>query len=83
MGDRVFLLDLVKENMKDIDYDLFEKDLKSHTYMLDVKEDYKTAGHYGVNGTPQFMVNGELLPDSSYEGLANAINKQLKVISGE
>ncbi|MEK3791525.1 DsbA family protein [Paenibacillus sp. FSL R7-0204] len=76
-----FLLDLVKENIKDIDYDLFEKDLKSHTYMLDVKEDYKTAGHYGVNGTPQFMVNGELLPDSSYDGLANAINKQLKVIS--
>ncbi|WP_245647931.1 DsbA family protein [Paenibacillus borealis] len=73
-----FLLDLVKENINGIDYSLFEKDLKEHTYMLDVKEDYKTAGHYGVNGTPQFMVNGKLLPDSSYEGLANAINEQLE-----
>jgi protein-disulfide isomerase len=74
-----FLLELVKENISDIDNSLFEKDLKEHTYMLDVKEDYKTAGHYGVNGTPQFMVNGTLLPDSSYEGLASAINEQLEV----
>lgn len=76
-----FLLDLVRENISDIDYSLFEKDLKGHTYMLDVKEDYKTAGHYGVNGTPQFMVNGGLLPDSSYEGLVSAINEQLEAMA--
>lgn len=76
-----YLLDLVKKNIEGIDYGLFEKELKNHTYMLNVKEDYKTAGHYGVNGTPQFMVNGQLLPDSSYEGLAGAINEQLEVIS--
>lgn len=73
-----FLLDLVKENLSGIDYNLFEKDLKEHTYMLDVKEDYKTAGHYGVNGTPQFMVNGSLQADSSYEELSKAINEQLE-----
>ncbi|MDT3426125.1 protein-disulfide isomerase [Paenibacillus forsythiae] len=72
-----FILDFVKSNINNIDYALFEKDLKEHKYMLDVKEDYKTAGHYGVNGTPQFMVNGVLLPDSSYEALATAIENQL------
>ncbi|MNM94933.1 Disulfide bond formation protein D precursor [compost metagenome] len=72
-----FLLKLVKDNISGIDYALFEKDLKEHTYMLDVKEDFKTAGHYGVNGTPQFMVNGNLLEGSSYEDLAKAINDEL------
>lgn len=72
-----FLLDFVKNNINGIDYSLFEQDFKEHTYMLDVKEDYKTAGHYGINGTPQFMVNGSLLPDSSYENLAAAIENQL------
>ncbi|MNV83906.1 hypothetical protein D3C71_1777430 [compost metagenome] len=45
--------------------------------MFDVKEDFKIAGSYGVNGTPKFMVNGTLLPDSSYEGLTAAIEAQL------
>ncbi|CAM4416924.1 thioredoxin domain-containing protein [Paenibacillus typhae] len=74
-----FLLKFVKENISGIDYSLFEKNFKAHEYMLDVKEDYKTAGHFGVNGTPQFMVNGELLLDSSYETLAEAIETQLAV----
>ncbi|GGG11042.1 hypothetical protein GCM10010912_64350 [Paenibacillus albidus] len=72
-----FLLDFVKDKIDGIDYNLFEKEFMENKYMLDVKEDYKTAGHYGINGTPQFMVNGALLPDSSFEGLASAIEKQL------
>lgn len=72
-----FLLDFVKKNIDGIDYDRFASDLKSRAYMLPVKEDFKTAGYYGVNGTPQFMVNGELLPSSSYEDLAAAIEAQL------
>ncbi|OMC79018.1 disulfide bond formation protein DsbB [Paenibacillus odorifer] len=71
-----FILKFVKNNIEGIDYAQFETDLKNHTYMFDVKEDFKIAGSYGVNGTPKFMVNGVLLQDSSYEGLAAAIDKQ-------
>ncbi|MFD1774554.1 DsbA family protein [Paenibacillus rhizophilus] len=72
-----FILKFVKDNIDGIDYDQFEQDLKNQTYMLDVKEDFKTAGSYGVNGTPQFMVNGVLLKGSSYDTLTAAIDKQL------
>ncbi|MHA6528992.1 DsbA family protein [Paenibacillus sp. BAC0078] len=73
-----FILNFVKNNIEGIDYDQFEQDLKNQTYMFDVKEDFKIAGSYGVNGTPKFMVNGVLLPDSSYEGLTAAIEAGLK-----
>lgn len=72
-----FLLDFVQKNIEGIDYERFAKDLKEHTYMLSVKEDFKTGGYYGVNGTPQFMVNGKLLPSASYEELAAAIEAEL------
>ncbi len=72
-----FILKFVKDNIDGIDYNQFETDLKNQTYMFDVKEDFKIAGSYGVNGTPKFMVNGVLLPDSSYEGLTAAIDAQL------
>ncbi|MNC21301.1 Disulfide bond formation protein D precursor [compost metagenome] len=72
-----FILNFVKENIGGIDYARFEQDVKNHTYMYDVKEDFKIAGAYGVNGTPKFMVNGVLLQDSSYEGLTAAIESGL------
>lgn len=72
-----FLLTFVKENISGIDYDRFKQDLQAHTYLYDVKEDYKIAGSYGVNGTPKFMVNGVLLPTMSYEELTEAIEQQL------
>ncbi|MBY0009814.1 DsbA family protein [Paenibacillus typhae] len=72
-----FILQFVKDNIEGLDYARFEQDLKNHTYMYDVKEDFKIAGAYGVNGTPKFMVNGVLLPDSSYEGLSAAIESSL------
>lgn len=76
-----FLLKFVKKNLKGIDYNQFEKDLKDHTYMFDVKEDFKIAGSFGVNGTPKFMVDGVLLPDSSYEGLSAAIDEHLAKVT--
>ncbi|MEK3904975.1 DsbA family protein [Paenibacillus sp. FSL R7-0179] len=72
-----FITKFVKDNITGIDQERFEQDLKNHTYMYDVKEDFKIAGAYGVNGTPKFMVNGILLPDSSYEGLSAAIEAAL------
>ncbi|AIQ18735.1 disulfide bond formation protein DsbB [Paenibacillus sp. FSL H7-0357] len=72
-----FILDFVKDNIDGLDYAQFEQDVQNHTYMYDVKEDFKIAGSYGVNGTPKFMVNGVLLPNSSYETLAAAIEAEL------
>ncbi|WP_379126942.1 DsbA family protein [Paenibacillus sp. sgz500958] len=72
-----FILDFVKKNIDGIDYDQFAADVKNRTFMFDVKEDFKIAGSYGVNGTPKFMVNGELLKDSSYESLTGSIDAQL------
>lgn len=71
-----FLLEFVKENVTGIDYDKFKKDLLEHTYMLEVKEDYKVAGSLGVNGSPKFLVNGALMPSSNYEELAAVINQE-------
>ncbi len=72
-----FLLQFVKDNITGIDYDLFEKDLHNHTDALAVKEDYKISASLGVNGTPKFMVNGKLLPSSSYEELVAAIEAEI------
>lgn len=69
-----FLLDFVEKNMSGVNVAQFKDDLANDTYLFDVKEDYKLAGALGVNGTPKFMVNGRLLPNSSYEGLITAIN---------
>lgn len=73
-----FILDFVKKNIKGIDYAKFEQDIDDQVDLYSVKEDYKIAGHYGVNGTPQFMVNGELLSSSDYPELSAAIDKALE-----
>ncbi|MNO96967.1 Disulfide bond formation protein D precursor [compost metagenome] len=73
-----FLLQLVKDNITSIDYAKFKDDLQNHTHALAAKEDFKLGGSLGVNGTPQFMVNGKLLPPSfSYEDLAAAIEAEV------
>lgn len=77
-----FLLDFVKDNISGIDYDRFAKDLKEHTYMLPVKEDFKTAANYGINGTPKFMVNGKLVQGGTYEELTAAIEAELASVGG-
>lgn len=72
-----FLLSFVKDNIKGIDFAQFQKDMQDNAYLYDVKEDFKIAGSLGVNGTPKFMVNGKLLPTSSYEELKAAIEQEL------
>ncbi len=73
-----FILNFVKKNISGIDYNQFEKDLKNNTYGYDVKLDYKIAGHLGVNGTPQLMVNGKLLPNAfDYNAIKAAIEQEL------
>ncbi|MDN4106690.1 DsbA family protein [Paenibacillus polymyxa] len=73
-----FLIQLVKDNIKGIDQKQFELEVKNHTYLHSVKEDYKIGGFYGVNGTPTFIVNGKILRSSSYEDIKASIQKELK-----
>ncbi|MEK4236219.1 thioredoxin domain-containing protein [Paenibacillus sp. FSL H7-0714] len=54
-----FLLKFVKDNIKEIDFDLFKKDLQEHKYLIDVKKDFKISAANGIYGTPSFVVNGE------------------------
>ncbi|MEK4983646.1 DsbA family protein [Bacillus sp. FSL K6-6540] len=72
-----FLLNFVKNEIDGIDYEQFRKDLTEHTYMLDVKEDYKTAGYYGINGTPQFVIDDQVVRISSYEELTRLIDQKI------
>lgn len=70
-----FLLQLVKDHFKDIDYELFEKDLKNHELLFEVKEDFKIAAANGVYGTPSFIVNGVKV---SPKDLENEVLKYLQ-----
>ncbi|MCW3793987.1 DsbA family protein [Paenibacillus sp. LS1] len=69
-----FLVDLVKQNMEGIDMELFQKNLKNFDYLHQVKEDYKIGGYYGVNGTPTFFINDQIVRISSYEDLFRQID---------
>lgn len=69
-----FLLKFVKNNVTGLDQDLFKKDLQEHTYLFDVKEDFKISAANGIYGTPSFVVNGEKA-GSSLEELEAAILK--------
>lgn len=71
-----FLLQFVKENIDGIDYGRFEKDLKEHTYLLNVKEDFKISAANGIYSTPSFIVNGKLV-GSNYEELRTLINNSI------
>lgn len=70
-----YLLNFVKKNISGIDYNLFKKDLNEGTYLFDVKEDFKTGGYLGVNGTPTFFVNGEKVNAKGYEELTQIIDQ--------
>lgn len=73
-----FLKDFVKKNIQGIDLDAFNKAIDEHSYLHDVKEDYKIGGYYGVNGTPTFVVNGSLVRSMDYEDIKAAIEAELK-----
>lgn len=71
-----FLLKLAKEHLSGLDMDLFRKDLQEHTYLFDVKEDFKISAANGIYGTPSFIVNGEKV-GSTLEELTQAVQRLL------
>lgn len=76
-----FILNFVKENVSGIDYEKFVQDIESQKYFFDVKEDFKIAGMLGVNGTPQFLINGKLYRLSTYEEMQAIIDQEIALLS--
>lgn len=77
-----YLLRFVKKNITGIDQKEFEKDLKSGTFLPNVKHDYKIGATYGVSGTPTIFVNGQVVQDNSYESLKAAVETSLSATKG-
>lgn len=72
-----FLINFVHENIPLVGIVPFKEELTSNQYLFEVKEDFKLAGALGVNGTPQFLVDGELYRINSYDELQSAIERVL------
>ncbi|WP_238996639.1 DsbA family protein [Paenibacillus pinistramenti] len=70
-----YLIQFGKDYLKGIDLKHYEQDVNEHTYLHQVKEDYKIGGYYGVNGTPTFFVNGKILRSMDYAELQAAIGQ--------
>lgn len=68
-----FLKDFAKNEVSGIDLEAYNAAVDAHTYLHQVKEDFKIGGYYGVNGTPTFVVNGKVLRSNAYEDIAAAI----------
>lgn len=71
------LLNFVHDNMPLVGIVPFKEELVSNKYLFDVKEDFKVAGALGINGTPQFLVNGALYRINSYDELQAAIDRAI------
>lgn len=71
-----YLVNLVKENVKGIDYEKFKKDLKNYNYFDEVKIDYDIATAQNVTGTPTVFVNGVKSEDPSYDSIKRLIDKE-------
>lgn len=72
-----YLLNLVTRKIEGLDLSLLKNDLKEHSYLLDVKEDFKVTAANGVYGTPTFIVNGVKV-NGDYNELKTTITQQLK-----
>lgn len=72
-----YLVNLVKENVKGIDYELFEKDLKEFNYFDEVKMDYEIAATQKVTGTPTVFVNGVKSDDPTFDSIKRLIDKEI------
>lgn len=72
-----YLLNFVKKNIKDLDYDLLEKDVKERKYLFNVKSDFKIASANGVSSVPTFLVNGKK-SEYNYDLMIHMINWEIE-----
>jgi len=75
-ADETYLENLVKE--LNLDVKKFKDCLTSQKYKDQIIRDLKDGESLGVNGTPTFFVNGEMVVGANFEGLKLTIEKNLK-----
>jgi protein-disulfide isomerase len=66
-----------------LDSDSFRDCLEDDRYRADVDNDYRSAQTSGVRGTPGIVLNGQLLPDSSFDFLSRQIDAALAGTGGQ
>jgi protein-disulfide isomerase len=70
-------LDRIAETVPGLDLDQWGSCMDDDTYEDQVEDDTQAAAQTGVQGTPSFLVNGELLFGASYEELSETIQRAL------
>ena len=70
-------LDRIAETVGDLDMDAWGSCMDDDTYEDQVEDETDSAGASGVEGTPSFVVNGQLMFGASYEELTQAIQEAL------
>lgn len=72
--------ELIPEILKPLKLNLKKiiADAKSGKYDAQITEDVEDGKKAGVNGTPTFFVNGNMVQELSYEALKNEIENKLK-----
>lgn len=74
-----YIMNLARENIEGLDYDLLSKDIKEETYITEVNEDKQTGVEFGVTGTPSIFINGEKVDDPfDYNSIKTLIEKNLE-----
>ncbi|CAN5687693.1 hypothetical protein BH23CHL2_BH23CHL2_31860 [soil metagenome] len=74
-------LDRIAETVAELDMGEWSQCMDDNTYEDQVEEETQSAAQAGVQGTPSFLVNGQLLFRASYEELTEQI--QLALGGGE
>ncbi|MGM0519035.1 MAG: DsbA family protein [Campylobacterota bacterium] len=67
----------ILQNSKHLDMEKLKKDMKNPKYEEIIKQDMADVRKLGVNKTPSYFVNGELLEDFGLEQLINLIESKL------
>ena len=70
-------LNRIAETVSDLDTEAWDSCMDDNTYAEQVEDDTQTAAQSGVQGTPSFTVNGQLLFGASYEELSQRIQEEL------
>lgn len=74
-----FILNLAKENIKDLNYKTLSKDIKKQKYFDDVDSDLQSGITAGVNNAPALFINGtKVSKPFDYEQIRTTIKNELK-----
>ena len=69
-------LDLAKS--LNLDIGKFEKCVDENRYLSDVQNDTQEGYKLGVEGTPTFFINGEMVVGADFDKFWSIVNKYLK-----